>query len=78
MATAQEQATRWIKQALHVDAPFEAEIIALVPEIPLNWTTLPYCPACESVLCGACGHCHGLDLLPSRPECASRQRRYGA
>jgi hypothetical protein len=69
MATVQEQATRWIKQALHLDAPFEAEIIALVPEIPLNWTTLPYCPACESVLCGACGHCHGLDLLPSRPEC---------
>ena len=69
MATVQEQATRWIKQALHFDAPFEAEIIALVPEIPLNWATLPYCPACESVLCGACGHCHGLDLLPRRPEC---------
>src|SRR5260370_20223924 len=33
------------------------------------WANLPYCPACESVLCGACGHCHGLDLLPSHPEC---------
>ncbi len=30
---------------------------------------MPYCPACESVLCGACGHCHGLDLMPSDPEC---------
>ena len=32
MATVQEQAIGWIKQALHFDAPFEAEIIALVPE----------------------------------------------
>ncbi len=45
MAIVQEQATRWIKQALHFNASFEAEIIALVPEIPLDWTTLPYCPA---------------------------------
>ena len=36
MATVQEQATLWIKQALHFDASFEAEIIALVPAIPLK------------------------------------------
>ncbi len=69
MATVQEQAITWIKQALHFDASFEAEIIALVPTIPLAWTTLPCCPACESVLCGAYGRCHGLDLLPKHPEC---------
>jgi hypothetical protein len=25
---------------------------------------MPYCRACEGVLCGACGDWHGLDLAP--------------
>ena len=79
MATVQEQAIEWIKQALHFDASFEAEIIALVPTIPLAWTNLPYCPACESVLCGARGHCHMLDVVPfSRPLCPNDNDDRGA
>jgi hypothetical protein len=70
MATVQEQAIEWIHQALHFDAAVEREIVAIVPSIPLSLTGMPYCEACESVLCGACGHCHMLDVVPfSRPEC---------
>jgi hypothetical protein len=70
MATVQEQAIEWIHQALHFDATVEREIVAIVPSIPLSLTGMPYCEACESVLCGACGHCHMLDVVPfSRPEC---------
>ena len=44
--------------------------IALVPTIPTKLAGIPYCSACESVLCGACGHCHMLDAAPfSRPTC---------
>jgi hypothetical protein len=70
MATVQEQAIEWIHQALKFDEPTEQEIVALVPSIPLELAGMPYCEACESVLCGACGHCHMLDVIPfSRPEC---------
>jgi len=70
MATVQEQAIEWIHQALKFDELTEREIVAIVPSIPLSMAGMPYCPACESVLCGACGHCHMLDVVPfTRPEC---------
>ena len=70
MATVQEQAIEWIHQALKFDEPTEQEIVALVPSIPLELAGMPYCPACESVLCGACGHCHILNVVPfTQPEC---------
>jgi hypothetical protein len=69
MATVQEQTIEWIHQALHFDVAFTEEIVAIVPTIPLSLVGMPYCPACESVLCGACGQCHSLDLLSSDPEC---------
>lgn len=68
--TIQEQAIEWIHQALKFDEPTEQEIVAIVPSIPLDLAGMPYCPACESVLCGACGHCHMLDVVPfTQPEC---------
>jgi hypothetical protein len=70
MATVQEQAIEWVHHALHFDATITQEIVAIVPSIPLSLTGMPYCEACESVLCGACWHCHMLDFVPfSRPEC---------
>ena len=53
-----EQAIGWIHQALHFDTTVEREIVAIVPSIPLSLTGMPYCEACESVLCGVCGRCH--------------------
>jgi hypothetical protein len=37
--------------------------VQLVAEIPTSRVGMPYCPACESVLCGVCGKCHELDIL---------------
>ena len=79
MTTVQEQAIEWIHQALHFDTAVEREIVAIVPSIPLSLTGMPYCEACESVLCGACGHCHMLDVVPfSRPECPPDNDDMGA
>ncbi len=53
-----------------LDAWLKDAAIVLVPSIPADLAGMPYCPTCESVLCGACGHCHMLDVVPfSRPEC---------
>jgi hypothetical protein len=79
MATVQEQAIEWIHQALHFDENTQQEIVAIVPSIPLSMTGMPYCEACESVLCGACGHCHMLDVVPfTRPECPNDHDNMGA
>jgi NADH:ubiquinone oxidoreductase subunit E len=79
MPTVQEQAIEWIHQALHFDAAFTEEIVAIVHTIPLSLVGMPYCPACESVLCGACGHCHMLDIVPfSRPLCPNDNDDMGA
>jgi hypothetical protein len=59
----------WIRQS-SLSPELQEVAIALVPSIPTNLVCMPYCPVCESVLCGACGHCHMLDVVPfSRPEC---------
>jgi|SRR5436190_1306804 len=69
MGTIQEQAIDWIQQST-LDVKLQERAIALVPTIPIKLAGMPYCPACESVLYGACGHCHMLDVVPfSRPEC---------
>jgi hypothetical protein len=69
MVTVQEQAIEWIAQSTLSTSLKEAAIV-IVPSIPLSLTGMPYCEACESVLCGACGNCHMLDVVPfSRPEC---------
>ena len=68
MATVQEQAIEWLQHS-RLRASLKEAAIALIPTLPLTWVGIPSCPACERVLCGVCGHCHGLDLLPSRPEC---------
>jgi hypothetical protein len=78
MATVQEQAIEWIHQALHFDATFTEEIVALVPTIPLSLVGMPYCPACESVICGACGHCHMFDAPINAPECPGDNDDMGA
>ena len=71
MLTVQEQAIEWLRgqKSMRDDPAFFEAACAFVPTIPLKLAGMPYCPACESVLCGACGHCHGLDLMPSDPEC---------
>lgn len=35
-----------------------------IMEIPLDRVGLPFCPSCESRLCGLCGACHELDWEP--------------
>jgi hypothetical protein len=42
MVTVQEQAIEWIHQALHFDAAFTEEIVAIVPTIPLSLVGMPY------------------------------------
>jgi hypothetical protein len=70
MLTVKEQAKQWATDALKFDVQTTAQIHASIDSIPLSMTGMPYCPACESVLCGACGHCHMLDVVPfTRPEC---------
>src|SRR5260370_18282476 len=68
MATVQEQAIEWLQHS-RLRASLKEAAIALIPTLPLTWVGIPSCPACERVLCGVCGHCHGLDLLRSHPAC---------
>jgi hypothetical protein len=63
-----QQAAQWLQQST-LSESLKARAIALVPTIPTNPAGMPYCRSCESMLCGACGDCHGLDLLPGDPEC---------
>src|SRR6266849_8865800 len=69
MVTIQEQAIDWIQQSTLSTSLKEAAIV-IVPTIPTKLAGMPYCPACESVLCEACGHCHMLDIGSfSQPLC---------
>ena len=53
----------WIRQS-SLSPELQEAAIALVPSIPIKLAGMPYCEACESVLCGACGHCNMLDVIP--------------
>jgi hypothetical protein len=55
-----------------------ARAVALVPTIPTTKAGMPSCRACESVLCGACGKCHSLDVLPGDPLCSNDEDPIGA
>jgi hypothetical protein len=68
VATVQEQAIEWLQHS-RLRASLKEAAIALIPTLPLTRVGIPSCPACERVLCGVCGHCHGLDLLRSHPAC---------
>jgi hypothetical protein len=71
-------ATDWIHTS-SLSPSLKEAAIALVPTIPTHLAGMPYCPACESVLCGACGGCHMLDVVPfSRPECPNDHDDMGA
>jgi hypothetical protein len=71
-------ATEWICKS-SLSPELKEAAIALVPSISTKLAGMPYCPACESVLCGACGHCHMLDVVPfSRPECPNDHDNMGA
>ena len=52
--------------------------VALVPTIPTTKAGMPSCRACESVLCGACGKCHSLDVVPGVPICRNDEDPLGA
>ena len=72
MSTLQEQAVEWMRglKSMRDDPACFEQAASFVPTIPLNPAGMAYCPLCESVLCGACGHCHRLEVVPfSRPEC---------
>lgn len=64
-----ERAKQWATDALKFDEPMATMIHAYIDEMPLTLAGIPYCKACESVLCGVCGECHSWDLTPSQPEC---------
>jgi hypothetical protein len=76
-ATIQEQAIAWLQRG-GLDAGLKAAAIAIVPTMPTRPEGMPYCRACESVLCGACGQCHSLDLLPGDGYCRADQDTMGA
>lgn len=72
------EAIEWIQQST-LNASLKEAAIALVGIIPTHLVGMPYGPTCESVLCGACGHCHMLDVVPfSRPECPNDHDDIGA
>lgn len=81
MAPFQEQAIEWLhglKSTQENPTCFQAAC-ACVPTIPLPPVGMLSCPACESVLCDACGHCHLLDAVPfSLPDCPSDHDDLGA
>lgn len=56
-------AIAWLERST-LGTKLKASAIALVPTIPTKLEGMAYCQACESVLCGACGQCHSLDLAP--------------
>ena len=81
MATVEEQAIEWLRglKSMQDSPAFFEEALALVPTIPLNPAGMPFCPACESVLCGECGHCHMLDAVSfSGPDCPNDNDDMGA
>lgn len=76
--TIHQAAILWLEaHAPSLSPDLLAEAIARVPTIPTRLEGMPYCRGCESVLCGACGDCHGLDLAP--PDfCPADQDTMGA
>ena len=71
-----ERAKQWATDALKFDEPMATMIHAYIDEMPLTLAGIPYCKACESVLCGVCGDCHSFDLF-DRPECPMDQDTTG-
>ncbi|MBO0791720.1 MAG: hypothetical protein J2P36_12330 [Ktedonobacteraceae bacterium] len=69
MEEVREKAKQWATKALHFDEPFATMIHEYIDEMPLTLEGMPYCPACESILCGACGDCHSFDLRINDPIC---------
>ncbi len=43
--------------------------MAIAKVATINLQERRYCEACESVLCGACSHCHSLNLAMEEPLC---------
>jgi hypothetical protein len=81
MAALQEQAIEWLRgqKSMQHDPAFLEQASSFVPTIPLNPAGMPHCSACKSVLCGACGHCHRLDVVSfSRPDCPNDNDDMGA
>jgi len=74
----QRQAIAFLEHQSNMDAALRAEAITLIPTVPTRLEGMPYCRACESVLCGACGDCHSLDLLPGDGYCRNDQDTMGA
>jgi hypothetical protein len=58
-----QAAIAWLERS-SLSADLKARAIAIVPGLPTRHEGMPYCRGCESVLCGACGDCHSLDLAP--------------
>jgi hypothetical protein len=73
----QHQAIALIEQSTLPPA-LVARAVALVPTIPTTKAGMPSCRACASVLCGACGQCHSLDVLPGDPICRNDEDPLGA
>lgn len=49
--------------------PLVAAAAALVPNVPEWDIDMPHCLACEKVLCGACGRCHGFGSGVVQADC---------
>jgi hypothetical protein len=70
MLDIREQAKQYARQSLHFeDRQMNTWIEQAIDTMPLTLVGMPYCRACESVLCGVCGDCHSFDLKISDPEC---------
>ena len=69
-----ERAKQWATDALGFDEPMATMIHAYVDDMPVTLVGMPYCKACESVLCGVCGS-HVLHLIGPLVTSAAPPRR---
>ncbi len=69
MEELREKAKQWATEALLFNETLTQMIHTSIDEMPLPWVGRPYCPACESVLCGVCGECHSHDLHINDSDC---------
>ena len=69
-----QAAIAWLEaHASYLSADLLASAIAIMPTMPTRLEGLPYCRACESPLCGVCGQCHSLALVPWAGICRADQ-----
>lgn len=60
-AAIRQNAKMWAVSALTFGPTEQQSIAAFIDKTQISDTGRPYCGACESMLCNACGQCHSYD-----------------